>query len=451
MMDYLITNACLIDPESGADFPGSLGIKDGIIDGLYPVSAPLPAAKETLDAEGGILVPGFIDIHAHTENDIPCAERLLAMGTTTALSGNCGSGSADLPGFFAEFEKNGYPLHQLEMTGHTRLREKAGQADVYAPATKSQKETMKDLAREAFSAGAAGLSFGLEYVPGSPPEEVIEMAQTAAEADRFISIHGRLKEPGDLDSLREALDLAVITGTRVIYSHLVYMYQGEKLKEALKIIEVYRKKACILADSGMYTAFATYAGSAVFKESILEHKDFDINKLRAATGKYAGLILDRDKFLEVRRNFPRESLIYQMGEAEDIFNAYSLPGVMVSTDCMKYPAGEGHPQGAATYPYFFRRLVKEQKKLSLPDALRRCTLFPARAAGLETKGRLKPGMDADLVILDWENLREHADFPGSGDPGAAPSGVKHVFVSGVLSIKNEKRIPGAYAGIAIKH
>jgi N-acyl-D-amino-acid deacylase len=123
---------------------------------------------------------------------------------------------------------------------------------------------------------------------------------------------------------------------------------------------------------------------------------------------------------------------------------------MVSTDCIGNPPGQGHPQGAATYPLFFRVMVKERKQFSLREALRRCTTIPARAMGCPDKGRVAPGADADLVVLDWERLRERADFPGSGNPDAPPEGVKHVFVNGVLSIENEKRVPGTFAGKCLK-
>jgi N-acyl-D-amino-acid deacylase len=69
---------------------------------------------------------------------------------------------------------------------------------------------------------------------------------------------------------------------------------------------------------------------------------------------------------------------------------------------------------------------------------------------LKTKGRLSAGMDADLAVLDWGRLREYADFPGRGDPGAPPSGVKHVFVNGKLSIRDEKRVHRVRAGSCIK-
>ena len=451
MLDCLLTNAHIIDPQSGADYLGSLGMKEGKIDALFQANNPLPSAKETLDIEGKILVPGFVDVHSHCENSIPCAEKLLAMGVTTAISGNCGYSTDNLERFFAEYEKGGFPINQLEQIGHSILRRKAGQNDINIPASSLQVEKMKRFTAEAFSAGACGLSFGLEYDPGSSPEEVLELSKTAAENKRFISIHGRVCSWDDVHSLWEALDLAPLTGAQVIYSHLVYMHSGEKLEEALRIITEYRrKKASIWVDSGMYTAFSTIAGSPAFNEDYFLSHEAELKRLRAATGKYAGQTLDRDKFMEMRKSYPHEHIIYDPGNIDDVFVAYSLPDVMVSTDSIEYPEGEGHPQGAATYPYFFRVMVKERKQLSLSEAVRRCTLLPAQAAGLETKGRLSGGMDADLVVLDWENLKENADFPGRGDPNAPPSGVKHVFVNGVQSIKNEKRLSGVSAGHSIR-
>jgi len=451
MLDFLLTNAHIIDPVSGADFNGSLSVKEGKIDGLFPANNALPSAKEIIDAEGGILVPGFVDIHSHSENSVPCAEKLLAMGVTTAVSGNCGYSTSNFERFIAKFDKEGYPVNQLEQIGHSILRRMAGQNDINAPASNRQIEVMKRSAVDSFSLGACGLSFGLEYDPGASTEEIVELSKVAADTGRFISVHGRLLPTDDLDCLREALDLALLTGAPVIYSHLAYMHNGETLKEALKIISEYREKnAPVWVDSGMYTAFSTIAGSPGFDEEIFLNDESELKRLRAATGKYVGQVLDREKYIEMRSSSPHEHLIYDPGNPEDVFVAYSLPDVMVSTDCLEYPAGQGHPQGAATYPYFFRSLVKERQQLSLPEAVRRCTLLPAQVAGLDTKGRLSCGMDADLVVLDWENLREHAEFPDKGDPDAPPSGVKHVFVNGVLSIQNEKRVSGANAGFSIK-
>jgi N-acyl-D-amino-acid deacylase len=453
-VDYLIVNARLVDPESGMDVRGALGIAGDKIAGVYPeglgaASGLLAAgAARVVDAAGGLLTPGFIDVHSHTDNDRRCGEKLLAQGVTTTLSGNCGMGPVDFPAFRAEFERAGYPINQAEQIGHTNLRRAAGHEDIFTPVDRRQRDKMKALARRAFDDGAYGLSFGLEYVPGADPQEVLEIARIAAEARRLMSIHIRLNPPDTVDALDEALDLVSKTGGRLIISHLVYMYTGEMLKRAVKLLGEFKRRGGgdVWVDSGMYTAFATGIGTPFFAEDCFFARGMSLNKLRAATGKYAGQVLDLEKYREMRRDFPLDHVIYDMGEPEDIFTAYSLPDVMVSTDAGAAPPGQGHPQGAATYPFFFRLLVKETGRLALPDALRRCALLPAQALGCEQKGRLAPGADADLVVLDWDRLRESAAFPGMGDPDAPPQGVTHVFVNGVLEIENGRRLPGVNSG-----
>jgi len=449
MKDYLINNVRIADVEAGGVFAGSLGIEGGKISGVFRAGERLPEAGKVIDGEGGVLSPGFIDIHAHSDNSRICAERLLAMGVTTVLSGNCGFSPVDFAAFFREFGSAGYPVNQAEQAGHTELRKAAGQTDNYSAASREVIERTKALCGKAFDEGAAGLSFGLEYAPGAAEDEVLELTEFARARGKPVSIHTRLTNDPGLRSVREALELSVKTGARVIISHLVYMYRGDVLKRALELIDDYRRAgADVWADSGMYTAFSSQADTAIFDEDIFLAKGYSFDKLRAGTGKYAGQYLDKEKYYEIRKNAPDTSFIYDPGQPDDVFTAFSLPGVMVSTDCFGYREGEGHPQGAATYPFFLRALVKERKQLSMIEGLRRCTLVPAMALDAAGKGRIKDGADADLVILDWERLRENADFLPAGNPTAPPSGVRYVFVNGRLTIENGKRVPGVLAGRA---
>jgi N-acyl-D-amino-acid deacylase len=450
MLDYLITNGRLLDPETGKDFIGSLGITGDKITALYPPGARMPESSGLVDARGGLVMPGIIDVHTHTDNDTLCAERLLAQGVTTVLSGNCGISPLHIKTFFNEQEKKGFPVHQAEQIGHTALREAAGLTDVYAAPRDGQIKRMKELARRAFEEGAYGLSFGLEYVPGASNREVVELAKTAGEAGRLVSIHTRLSKPGDSFAMEEALALPGLTGARVIISHLVYMYVGDELPRTIGLIrEARRRGTDVWVDSGMYTTFASYAGTALFEEERFHDGDLSFEKLIAASGTYAGQRMDYNKYRDIRQNSPQDIFLYELGADDDLYRAYSLEDVLVSTDAGPAPPGQGHPQNAATYPRFFRVMVRERAQLSLLEGVRRCTLLPAQALGLTHKGRLKAGADADITVLDLERLREKADFPGIGIPDAVPEGVVHVFVAGKPAVLDEKRQDTVMAGLPL--
>jgi len=106
---------------------------------------------------------------------------------------------------------------------------------------------------------------------------------------------------------------------------------------------------------------------------------------------------------------------------------------MVSTDTGAYLPGEGHPQIAGSFPRYFREMVRERAELSWEEAVRHTTLLPAQILGLDQKGRIKPGCDADIVILDPETIADQADFPGLGMPNAAPEGIRAVIVGGEIA------------------
>ncbi|MDR2521052.1 MAG: amidohydrolase family protein [Spirochaetaceae bacterium] len=465
MLDYRIVNAKIAD-GAGEKPETAVGIEGGRIACLALDGQSLPPAKMTIDAGGALLVPGIIDVHTHSDSNRSCAEKLLAQGVTSCVSGNCGlSPQTDFAAFRAHLEKHPYPINQAEQIGHSSLRAACGINDFYAAATQPQLEQMRSLVRRAFEHGAAGLSFGLEYDPGAPDAEVQALAAEAVSAARaagrapLISIHARNVERENNNSILEAVRLAE-TGARVIVSHLVYMWNGDSLKRTLDVLAGARDRGLdVWADSGMWTAYATTAGSAVFDEAEFTRKGYDFSRVRAGSGVYAGRFLTMEQYREVRRDSPKDCFIYDPGSPSDIWRAFSLDDVMVSSDAAPSAAGQGHPQNAATFPYFFRVLVKggalrtdgkpeaAPERMSLREALRRTSLVPAQVLGLN-KGRIAPGMDADIAVFDWEALREQADFPGTGDPNAPPVGVLHVFVNGALAIHAGARVPGASAGRA---
>ena len=181
MLDLILREGWLIDPERLTMLPGSLGVKDGKIAGIYPMGAALPEAAEVVDLHGDAVSPGFIDVHAHLDGHVECGRRSLLQGITTSFGGNCGLSPVDMGAFYAS-QKDGFCVHQAEFVGHSfSLREAVGLTDTRQSARPDQIAQMKALARRAMDDGAWGVSFGLDYCPGCSFREVEALGRLTAE------------------------------------------------------------------------------------------------------------------------------------------------------------------------------------------------------------------------------------------------------------------------------
>ncbi len=363
------------------------------------------------------------------------------MGVTTVYNGNCGMGLVDLPDFMDKYEKEGFIINQIEQVGHTTLREMVGLQDRYSPANEKQIADMSKLLESQFEIGGYGLSFGLEYVPGASREEVMSLSRIAAKYDKLVSIHTRGDGYAGLVSLNEAIDICRVTGARVQISHLVYQFGMGMISQAIKLIDdAISEGLDISVDSGMYSSFATAIGSAVFDEGCVEKWGCDYNRLIAATGVYRGERLTRQLYTKLRNEMPEETVIGMVGKESEVYEALKKDYMMVSTDAgTLYDSNiPGHPQDAGTYPRFIRTMVREQGQLTLMEAIRRCTYLPATRLGLNNKGVINIGADADILIFDPEIITDKADYPGFGQVDARCEGIDYVIVNGKVVVEGSK-------------
>ena len=453
----IIKNASIIDPESCEQFLGSIVIQDDCIKEIVRESCIPDAVDgfEIYDAQGHVLVPGIIDVHAHTDGCYFCGEKELAQGVTTVAVGNCGISPAcasSIKEFYLLQEEKGFNINQTSFTGHSfTLREKAGAVDCYRSATQSQIDAMKDFARKDLLDGACGISFGIQYAPGTTTDEFMQVARVAAEAGKPVAVHTRLNFPNDWQSLKETLDVAKNTGADVIVSHLSYMFADGQMDRCLDMIADYQAKGFrIWADSGMYTAFNTMAGSTCYDQDQIDANHWDYSQFVAANGIFCGQHLDKEKFEYMRKNEPDCCIICFTGVEDDIYKALTFPNVMVSSDSGRALPGQGHPQDAAVFARFFRIMVHEKKLLPLTEAVRRCTYIPAKALQLHDRGRICKGAKADLLVFNPETIKENADFPGCGNPDLPPDGIDFVFVNGMCAVKDGKRVPECNGGKIIR-
>lgn len=451
MLDIVMKGGWVIDPEKLEMRPGGVGIRDGKIACVFGVGGSVPEAREAIDLHGAAVCPGFIDVHAHLDGHEDCGRRSLLQGITTSFGGNCGLSPIDLETFFAS-QKDGFAVNQCEFVGHSfTLREAVGLYDTHKSANPKEIAQMERLAQRAMEAGAWGVSFGLDYCPGCSFREVLALGRLSARLGGISPIHTRLFTMYDMYSISEAARLALETGVQTQVSHLVYQYPMiDLLEDAFEMIEFAQARgAHICCDSGMYTDFAAPLGSATFDPENMEACDWKFSNLLASTGEFKGQRLDEALYRKLRREAPSTEVICFSGDKKAIVHAFSRDYVMISTDAGAYLPGQGHPQAAASFPRFFRILVRETRTLSWPEAVRRATLLPAETMGLRTKGRLRPGMDADLVVFDPQTIADRADFAGVGIPDAPPAGIHRVIVNGRTAVI-ENRVVNEKLGKIIK-
>lgn len=450
MVDLRIDGGYVIDTVSQTSFVANVSIKDGKI---FEISGACPDAKRVISAEGMYVSPGFIDVHAHLDGYDYGARLSAAQGITTTVGGNCGLSPLEMESFFSEQEQTGYLINQAELVGHSfSLRKAVGLCDPNEKASVAQIDRMLRIADKALQEGAAGVSLGLDYAPGSGLAEIDAMAELAASYGRILPVHTRLFTQNDLYSLYEILAAGKRSGVRLLFSHFVYQYSGfGSMRPALKVIDKARESGMdVWIDSGMYTDWCTYVGTATFDEQTIKDISLRFGDMVVATGKYTGTRLNRDLYLLLRRKYPDESIVCFSGEPFEIYETLQKSYAMMSTDAGAYAPGQGHPQIAGSYPRYLRKMVREEKLLSLEEAVYKATLLPAEVLGMENKGRIAPGWDADLTVFDLPAVYDNAKMPDKGEPDAAPDGIPYVLVNGVLVVDRGK-IQNARSGKVIRY
>ena len=433
MSCLFIRGGVVFDPEREHRFPGDVLIRGGRIERVERAGriTPPPDAR-VLDASGCFVCPGFIDPHSHIDGERYTATLSLLQGITTTVGGNCGFSPLDTAEFLAR--QSGFPIHQAELIGMCALREAVGVREPFAAADSAQIGEMARLCRDALVNGAAGVSLGPAYTPGTSMAEMEALCREAAAMGRPAAIDTRMYSMTDLHSLEEAVELARATGCRMVISHFVYQYGVGVEYQALAMLEEARNEGLdVHLDSGMYKDWCSTVGSALFEPGMMRANGIELYHLRVITGEHIGAVPDAALLEHLRREHPEDAVVVNTGDQEAVYAIARYPLTMISTDAGAYRPLEGHPQIAGSFPRYLREMVRERGELTWEQALYKATLLPAQVFGLADKGRLTPGCDADVLVFDPKTIADCADFPGLGCPNAAPEGVRYVIVAGEVA------------------
>ncbi|MCG8466696.1 MAG: D-aminoacylase [Gemmatimonadetes bacterium] len=498
--DLVISGGEIVDGTGAPRFPGDIGIRDGRI---VEVAGHLELAgrgNEVLDAEGLIVSPGFIDHHNHVQNQVhrrPLAENFIRQGITTILpSLHSGDQPWPLRDYVASLEvapNIGF------FAGHSWVRKQVlGMAD-RAP-TPEELEEMKGYVEETMQDGALGFSTGLLYVPANyaETEEVIELAKVAADYGGIYYTHMRDEARGLLPAVREAIRVGAEAGLPVHINHFKAMGVANwgKTVESLALVDSARAEGIdVKVDLYPYTAGSTGSG-VLFPQWVLAggrdsfrvrvedpetrarveretedwmHRDWtggDLSRIQfrslPAFPEYDGR---RMSDLAADRGLPNDdatgvqlaielqlaggfSAIYHFMDEADVERIMRHPYAMFETDGdpVGYGIGFPHPRSYGTFPRILGRYVRERGVLSLEEAIRKMTSLSADQIGQSERGRVAPGMFADITVFDAETVIDQADYV---DPHRYSVGIRHVIVNGVPVIRDGS-VTGATPGQVLK-
>ncbi len=334
-------------------------------------------------------------------------------------------------------------------------RRRTGQAMFprYAAATDEQLTVMLQLARQGLNGGAVGIGFGVQYVPGASREEVLRLFELCAEFDVPCHLHVRYlgPHPGDNSSLaaiEEVIAAAAVTGASAQIVHIGSV-AGRKIETALWMLEGAQARGIdVMADVYPYTAVSTGLSSTVFDEGWQErmggisYGDIELTR--------TGERLTAETFASYRAERTHSVIVHFIPE-ESVRRALAHPLVMVASDGV-IRGGRGHPRGAGTFSRVLGRYVREQAVLSLPEAIRKMTIMPARrleqsVPAMIRKGRLNPGADADVVVFDPATVADRATYR---EPAQHSAGIRYVLVNGQIVVEDGKLNPDVQPGRPVR-
>ena len=451
--EVVILNGRVMDPESNLDGIQNIGIRAGKI---QVVGTEKPHGRTVIDATGLVVAPGFIDLHQHGSAPNIFAENYRAKaadGVTSAFELELGT--ADVEGWYAA--RAGKALINYGVSvGHVPVRMKVmrdpgpswptGGAARKA-ASDSEIREMQGEIGHGLRQGAVAVGFTLTWTPAASPWEVLEMFRVAAHYGAPCHVHIREDhEPGfNIGGLEEVIAAANITGAPL---HIVHIHSvgGSATPRLLQIIVEARAHGLdVTTEDYPYTAWMgdikelPLDGS--WREEGMDYKDLQW----VATGER----LTAESFAHY---YKQGGLIVGHHVSEDLVKAtVANPLTMIASDGF-LKNGKGHPRTAGSYARVLGRYVREQKALTLMDALRKMTYMPAqrleqRVPAMKDKGRIRVGADADITIFDPQQVIDRATYEQAALYSA---GIKYVLVNGIFVVMDGQLKEDIAPGLPIR-
>ena len=455
--DRVILGGRVMDPASGLDAVRNIGIADGRIAVL--TTQPI-LGRDTVDARGLVVAPGFIDLHAHGQT--PETYRFQSLdGVTTALELELGT--SDVAAWYRDRE-HGERINYGVSIGHIRVRmsvmHDSGEVmpvgdGAYRAASPEQIREIAQRIEIGLREGAVSIGAGFPYTPAATREELLAVFRVAGRTKAPVHVHIR---PG-VAGLTEALALADETHASL---HVVHINSSAlaATPEMLAMIGNARARGRdVTTEAYPYTAGMTEIQSATIQDMYRSAPEARLGEIEwPPTGER----LNRDSFARYTRL--GGPIVIHANTEEMVATAISSPLTIIASDAY-WRNGTGHPRTTGTFSKVLGRYVREAHRppspngrggqgvrLSLMDAIRKMTLLPAqrleaRVPAMRQKGRLQVGADADITVFDPATVLDRSTYR---EPSLSPVGIRHVIVNGVSVVANGRPLEGVAPGKAVR-
>ncbi len=388
-------------------------------------------------------------------------------------------------------------INVAALIGHGTVRSAVlGAEDVKA--SERELKEMALLIEDAMKSGAFGMSLGLIYVPSMFADfnELTYLSKAVAKYGGLLAVHMRDEGLGLIDSVIEVITIAKETGVKLEISHLKAVGKASwgKAATALRIIEEYASRGLdVSADAYPYEASSTFLSAILPKwvreggtpallsrlsdpevveklrtdliregimgsrrlewsdimiSSSLSHRDIEGLRLNEVASRWGTDPLSAVVKILLDDRGLTEMVVFGMNE-EEVTEVISHPLVAISSDGLVQLPGESkpHPRNYGAFPRVIARYVREKKVLSLPEAIRKMTSLPARKLGLWDRGIIRPGFKADLIVFDFNSIKDNATYL---NPHSYPTGIKAVVINGVVVVE-EGRHAGSLPGKLLRY
>ncbi len=408
--------------------------------------------------------------------------------------------------FLDRLEGSGTAINMASLVGHGTVRSFVMGQDFARPATRKELEEMKRLVDEEMQAGAVGLSSGLVFSPGRFAEtgELIELCQVAAQYGGVYATHVRSQGDQYAEAIAEAIEIGAKSGAAVHLSHQGVMmpHWGQSATYMTAVSEARERGVDVTIDiiggvegvgslNDMFPPWTAVGGlpeqlkrfqDPALRERIKWELEGEANwnrnnpALLVREGRWDlfGVFAAEDKnlvgktFAElaesqgkdpfdilldylVQEGQPRGTLEIVMSE-EDTVDLARLPFTMFSSDVWPVtdegPLGDtaAYPTQYGAFPWIFRKMVREEKALTLEEAVKKMTSLPAQRYRLWDRGLVREGLWADIVVFDPERIADRGTWES---PRQFPAGIVYVLVNGEIAIDKQGHT-GAVAGRVLR-